>query len=337
MHTSNESRVAVITGGSSGIGRSTARYFARHGWRVALVARGAEALEAARADLASKGATVAVFQADVSDAQALQAAAAEATAELGPVGVWVNNAAVGAFARFMDMTDAEFRRVTEVDYFGCVNGTRVALELMRPRNVGSIINVCSAIGLRGTPLQSAYSGAKWAMRGFAEAVRAELVNEGSNVHVGTVYPPAVNTPFYSHALSRIDGVPRPPPPVYQPELIAEAIYLAATQRRRDQLVGGQTVALALLNGLAPSLTDRLIGAFGPKLQSSSNKGVAAARDENVFAPSTREGPEHGAFDAESLSTSAQLWASKHRGVTASLAALGTLAVGLMIMGQPRRD
>ena len=330
------SRLAIITGASSGIGRSAARLFVRRGWRVALIARGAAALEDARADLAARGGTVGVFPADVTDSAALRAAAAQAVAELGPVTAWINNAGVSVFATFADMTEEEFRRVTDVTYMGCVNGTRVALDLMRPGNAGTIVNVCSAIGLRGVPLQSAYSGAKWAMRGFGEAIRAELIHERSRIHLTTVYPPSVNTPFYSHSVARLDGLPRPPPPIYQPEIVADAIYLAATTRRRDVLVGGQTLQTALLNGAAPRLADVLLGVLGPKAQTSSNKRIAAGRDISLFTPSTRPAPEHGPFDAESLSTSAQFWASKHRVSLGAGLGIGALLLGMALMTPSRR-
>ncbi len=336
MPSSSSARLAVITGGSSGIGRSAARLFVERGWRVALIARGQVPLDDVKAELTERGGTVETFTADVADNAALHAAAAALVASMGPFDVWVNNAGVSVFAKFSDMTDEEFRRVTDVTYMGCVNGTRIALEHMRPRDAGTIVNVCSAIGFRGVPVQSAYSGAKFAMRGFAEAVRAELIHERSRIHIGMVYPPAVNTPFYAHAVSRTAGLPRPPPPIYQPEMMGDAIYLAATTRRRDILVGGQSVQIALLNGLAPRLADFLIGTFAPKLQETSNEGVAETRDINLFTPSTRPAAEHGAFDSESLSTSAQYWASKHRGSVGAGLALGALLVGLAVVAPSRR-
>lgn len=320
-------RVVVITGGSSGIGRSAANLFSQRGWNVVVIARGQEALQAVQASLAGQATKVIAIQADVADTEALRAAASQAEAALGPIDVWVNNAGIGVFAPFMDMSDAEFRRVTDVNYIGVVNGARVALERMKPRNAGTIVNVCSAIGLRGVPLQSAYSGAKYAMRGFAEALRAELAHGGSRVHLTTVYPPSVNTPFYSHSIAHMDGLPRPPPPIYQPEIIADAVYFAATHRRRDVLVGGQTVMAALLNALAPALADRLAGAVAPFAQSSSNQGILAARDPNVFAPSRHVAAVHGAFDAEALSSSLQLWATKNRAkVVAGIGMLGLLTL-----------
>ncbi len=328
MSQSSPPGVVAITGGSSGIGRAAAQLFARRGWRVGLIARGAPALEAARAELAGRRAHVSTHEADVADCDALRAAAAAIAAEHGPITAWVNNAGVSVFAPFPEVTDAEFRRVTDVTYLGAVNGTRVALEHMRPRDRGTIVQVCSAIGLRGVPLQSAYSGAKYAMRGFSEAVRAELIHERSRVHLSMVFPPSVNTPFYSHATARIDGLPRPPPPIYQPEIVADAIHFAATHRRRDVLVGAQTVQTALLNAWAPSLADFLLGRLAPRLQTSHNPGIAAARDENLFAPSRLPAPTHGPFDTESLSTSLQFWATKNRGTVGAGVALGLAALAL---------
>ena len=332
----NSPGVVVITGGSSGIGLSSAQLFAAKGWRVALIARGAEALESAKALLVADGARVVTAVADVTDSEALRRAATEIVAALGPIDVWINNAGVSVFSRFADMSEDEFQRVTDVTYGGTVNGTRVALEHMRPRDAGTIVNVCSAIGLRGVPLQSAYSGAKWAMRGFVEALRAELMHERSRIWLTIVYPPSVNTPFYSHATAHLDGrLPRPPPPVYQPEIVADAIHFAATSRRRNVLVGGQTVQTGLLNAFAPALADRLLATFGPFSQKSSNQGVAAASDENLFTPTRRPSATHGAFDREALSTSAQLWATKNRATATAGLTFGMAMAGLMLFGARR--
>ncbi len=334
----NSPGLVAITGGSSGIGLSTAQLFARRGWQVALIARGIEGLEAAKALVAAEGAIVTVAVADVTDSEALRQAAEAIETELGPIDVWINNAGVSVFSTFMTMTEAEFRRVTDVVYGGTVNGMRVALERMRPRDAGTIVNVCSAIGLRGVPLQSAYSGAKYAMRGFTEAMRAELMHERSHIRLSMVYPPSVNTPFYSHATAHLDGrLPRPPPPIYQPELVAEAILFAVARRRRDVLVGGQTVQTGLLNAFAPALADRLLATFGPFSQKSSNQRIADARDENLFAPTQRPSPAHGAFDRESLSTSVQLWATQNRLAATATAGLtfGLAMAGLVLMGARR--
>jgi len=329
---STAGRVVVITGASSGIGRSTAALFGKHGWRVGLLARSAGNLEAARKDVVAAGGTAAVAVADVADSAALEAAAAHIEGELGPIDVWINNAGVSVYGRFMDIAEDEFRRLTETNYFGTVNGTRVALRRMLPRNRGTIVQILSAISYRGIPLQSPYSGSKYALRGFTEAVRAELAHDNSAVHVTMVHPPAVNTPFYNHAVSHMPKPVRPPPPVYQPEIVADAIYLAATTRRREVKVTGSTLAFAIGNKLTPSLLDYFAGKFGVAVQQSDQDGAVAVRDPNLNGPGQRPSSTHGPFDGESLNTSAQMWANKNRGAVGL--ALGVGLIGLAMLAGP---
>ncbi len=325
-------RVVVITGASSGIGRSAAALFGKHGWRVGLIARSADNLDATRKDVVAAGGTASVATADVADSAALEAAAAHIEGELGPIDVWVNNAGVSVYGKFMDIAEDEFRRLTEVNYFGTVNGTRVALRRMLPRNQGTIVQILSAISYRGMPLQSPYSGSKYALRGFTEAVRAELANDSSAVHMTMVHPPAVNTPFYNHAVSHMPKPVRPPPPVYQPEIVADAIYLAATTRRREVKVTGSTLGFAVANKLTPSLLDYFAGKFGVAAQQSDQGGAVAVRDPNLNGPGQRPSSTHGPFDSESLSTSAQMWANKNRGIVGL--ALGMGLIGLALLAGP---
>ena len=336
--TASGARVVAITGASSGIGRATAQHFARRGWRVGLIARNEENLDAVRNDVVEAGSTAATAAADVADSGQVEAAAERIEAELGPIGVWVNNAGVSVFGKFIDISEEEFRRVTDVNYLGTVNGTRTALKRMLPRDKGTVVQVLSTISYRGVPLQSPYSGSKYALRGFTEAIRSELVNDRSRVHVTMVHPPSVNTPFYNHAATHMPKPVRPPPPVYQPEIVADAIYLAATSRRREVKVGGQTVAIALGNTFAPGLLDLLGGLVGPTAQQSDKGGAVAAHDPNLFAPGKLPSPTHGAFDTESLSTSAQLWVEKNRGAVGlglGLIALAALAgVPQLMRGAP---
>ncbi len=319
-------RVAVITGASSGIGRATAIRFAQAGWRVGLIARSEDGLEAVCKDVVEHGGTAAMAIADVADSGQLEAAAASIEAVLGPLDVWVNNAGVGVWGWFEDIPEDEFRRVTEVNYFGIVNGSRIALKRMAASGYGTIVQVLSVISYRGVPLQTPYSGAKYAARGFTDALRSELAAKGSRVHVTMVHPPAVNTPFYDHAGSHMGRKVRPPPPVYQPELIADAIYAAATMRRRELKVGGQTLAISLGNMVAPGLMDVLAGKLGvsPQLRGEDE---GPPESGNLHAPS-RTHAVHGAFDAESLSHSAQGWMNRNRdavGLGLGLIALAWLA------------
>ncbi len=331
---SADARVVAITGASSGIGRAAAEYFAAKGWRVGLIARSEPNLDAARKAVVTAGGTASVAIADVADSAQLMAAADHIESELGPIDVWVNNAGVSVYGKFLDVSEAEFHRVTHVNYLGTVNGTRIALGRMRPRNHGTIIQVLSAISYRGVPLQSAYSGSKYALRGFTEAVRAELEEENSAVHLTMVHPPAVNTPFYNHAVSHMPKPVRPPPPVYQPEIIADAIYLAATTRRREVKVTASTVAFAIGNKFAPSLLDFFAGKFAVDAQQSDQGGAVAVRDPNLNEAGKQPGATHGPFDSESLSTSAQMWVNKNRGAAGLGLGLGLIALALLA-GRPR--
>ena len=265
----------AITGGSSGIGRCTAGLFARHGWRVGLIARGEVGLQAACKDVERYGALVAMAQADVTDPIALEAAATAIEEALGAIDVWVNCAGNGTYGRFLDTPAEEFRRVTDVTYLGTANGTRVALQRMLPRDHGRIVNVCSAVAFHGMPLLSSYSGAKHAIRGFDQSIQAELSQEGSRVFLTTVFPPAVNTPFFDHAVSHMGRMGRPMSPVYQPEIIAEAIHLAAITRRREMSVTFTTVLFSICSRLTPGLVAAQSAGwgFGPV---GRPRGVAGA-------------------------------------------------------------
>lgn len=316
-------RVVVITGGSSGIGLSTARLFARHGWSVGLIARSRPALEAAAASLAAPSAIQAV---DVTDDAALEAAAGALETALGPIAVWVNCAGNGVYGAFLDIPPAEFARVTAVTYGGTVNGTRAALRRMRPRGRGTVVNVCSAIAFHGLPMLSSYSGAKSAVRGFTDAVRHELIGAGSRIALTTVYPPAVNTPFFSHAPSYMPDVPRPARPVYQPEVVADAILLAAGGRHRDLRVSGVTAVFALACRVTPGLIHHAIQRLGARGQMTRLPEAARRHAPTLHTPSPLPSTAHGPFTAESRTVSTQMWLTRHR--RAVRAALATaLAAG----------
>lgn len=306
--------VLVITGGSSGIGRCTAALFARRGWDVGLIARGRNGLESAQEEVRQGGARTAIAEADVADSAALERAAAAIEAELGPIDAWVNCAGVGSYGRFMDLPEEDYERVTRVTYLGVVNGTRVALKRMLPRNRGNIVNVGSALALRAVPMQSAYSAAKHAVAGFTEALRAELVEARSAVQIGIVHPPATNTPFFSHAGAHLPegGVPRPPPPIYAPEITADAIHLAVTQNRRSVRVGGQTAIFEAANTVMPGALDWLLGHLGTTAtQVTNSERIAAQRDETLHRPSLRASPVHGPFGGETLGHSVQMALSRN--------------------------
>src|SRR3989442_3877734 len=234
--------VVVITGASAGVGRAMVQAFARRGARLGLIARGPDGLEATRAEVEQLGGSALVFAVDVANAQKVEEAAARVEEEFGPLDIWVNNAMVSVFSPVKEMTAEEFHRVTEVTYLGVVYGTLAALKRMLPRDHGAIVQVGSALAYRGIPLQAAYCGAKHAIQGFTESLRCELLHDNSRVHVVMVQLPAMNTPQFDWVKSRMPRKPQPVPPIYDPEIAAEAIVWAASTLRRELSVRGPTVA-----------------------------------------------------------------------------------------------
>ncbi len=300
-------QTVVITGGSSGIGRATAGLFARRGWRVGLIARGQAGLAATAAELREGGATVSTASADVADATALQVAAQVVSAELGVPDVWINCAGNGVYGRFGSVPEAQFDRVTAVTYGGTVNGCRVALSLMVPCGHGTIVNVCSGAAFHGLPLMTSYAGAKAAVRGFAQSLRAELRIERSPIRVSTVFPPAVNTPFFSHAVSHMKWPARPVPPVYQPEVIAAAIYLAATRGGAEMLVSGTMAVFSLANRISPSLIAFCMSRLGFEGQLTRDADAARLEQPTLFAPAAEASPARGPFGERARHFSTQVW------------------------------
>jgi len=254
--------VAVVTGASAGVGRATARALARSGFDVAVLARGIAGLRAAASDVELTGRRALAIPTDVSEYAQVADAAEQVEAELGPIDVWVNNAMTTVFAWFTDVQPDEFARTTAVTYLGQVYGTMVALEHMQPRDRGRIVNVGSALAFAGLPLQSAYCGAKFACRGFTQAVRAELLARHSNITISLVHLPAVNTPQFEWCLSRMEREPMPVPPVYQPEVVAEKIVAAALTGRRSKVVGGWNRAVVAAGRLAPSVAAQFAARTG---------------------------------------------------------------------------
>ncbi len=299
-------RVVIITGGSSGIGRCTAGLFARRGWSVGLIARGEAGLRAALDDVQAAGATGAVALADVADAEAMEQAARALTAQLGPADAWINAAGNGVYGRLLDVPDAEFRRVTDVTYMGTVNGVRAALRIMLPRDSGAIVNVCSGIVFHGLPLMSSYVGAKAAVRGFGQSIQVELKLARSRVRLATIFPPAVNTPFFSHAPSYMGFPARPVPPVYQPEIVAEALYLAATGRCREMTVTSVVTAFSYVARLSPALAAWLMGRLRFDAQLSRDPAALAAEEPCLFRPPSRVLGVRGPFNQRARGWSAQV-------------------------------
>jgi len=299
----------VVTGASGGVGRATARAFAQRGYDVALLARGEKGLEAGAEEVRAAGARALPLPTDVADFAQVERAAQRVEDELGPIDVWVNVAFSSVFAPFMEIEMNEFRRVTEVAYLGYVHGTRAALDRMLPRDKGVVVQVGSALAYRGIPLQTAYCGAKHAIQGFNEALRCELMHEGTAVRTTMVQLPAVNTPQFDWVLSRLPRHPQPVPPIYQPEVIANAIvYAAEHPRRREYYVGSSTVATILGDKVAAGLLDRYLALTGWSSQQTSQP-TSPDRPDNLWEPA--DGPDghdfgaHGSFDSQAKPVSWQ--------------------------------
>ncbi len=320
-------RVVVITGASAGVGRATAVAFARGGAKLGLIARGRAGLEGARREVEAAGGTAITIQADVADAEAVEAAAARVERELGPIDIWVNNAMASVFSPVKEMTADEFRRVTEVTYLGQVNGTLAALKRMLPRDRGGIIQVGSALAYRGIPLQAAYCGAKHGTQGFCDSLRAELLHDGSKVRLTMVQLPALNTTQFGWVKSRLPRKAQPVPPIFQPELAAKAILWAADHDRREIAVGGSTAIVLIGNKILPGFGDWYLARTGYAGQ-QTDAPEDPHRPHNLWEPvdADQDRGTHGTFDDQARTSSPQLWLDTHRSwVAGGLAALAGVA------------
>jgi NAD(P)-dependent dehydrogenase (short-subunit alcohol dehydrogenase family) len=327
-------RVVVVTGASAGVGRAAALAFAERGDAVGLLARGAERLDSTRREVEALGGRAQTVAVDVAHAEAVEDAASQVEQALGPIDVWVNNAMATVFAPLADMEPDEFRRASEVTYLGSVWGTMAALRRMRPRDRGVVVQVGSALAYRGIPLQSAYCGAKHALQGFLESVRTELAHDGSKVRLTMVQLPALNTPQFTWSRAKMPRQPQPVPPIFQPEVAADAIVWAADHPRRELLVGWPTVKTILGNAVAPGVADRYLADKGYEAQ-QTERPLEHERPGNLFEPSTGDAGAHGPFDDRAKPFSVQLWATKHRRAlgAAGAAVLATAAVTAVTGGQ----
>jgi len=320
-----EGKVVAVTGASAGVGRATVRELARRGADVGLIARGEQRLQAAAGEVRAAGRRACVAPADVSDADQVERAAARIEAELGAIDVWINVAMAAVLAEVTDTTPDEFRRVTEVTYLGSVHGTQAALRRMLPRDHGVIVQVGSALSRRGIPLQATYCGAKHAIKGFLDSLRAELVHHGSHVRVAHVQLPGLNTPQFSWVRTRLRRHPQPVAPIYQPELAARAIAYAAEHPRRELWVGTPTVYTILGEKFASGLMDRYLGRTNEQAQQADRAIDPEQRRDNLLKPPPGDPGAHGIFDEKAHARSPQLWLTTHRTAVAGGAVGVTLA------------
>ena len=315
-------RTVVVTGASAGVGRAIAHEFARHGWNVGLIARGEAGLRGAARDVARAGGTPLAFAVDVADADQVMQAADEVAEFFGGIDVWINNAMATVYAPVQNTRPDEFRRVTDVTYLGQVHGTLAALKHMVPRDRGTIVQIGSALAYRSIPLQAAYCAGKAAVRGFVDSLRSELIHDGSRVRLTMVQLPAVNTPQFDWARSRLPRTPEPVPPIYQPEAIARHVYRAAHAAPRELWIGTATWKAILGTMIAPGFIDGFLARNGYQGEMTDMR-ARADRPDNLYEPVDRDPGAHGRFDARAGN---RVTAASPRWLKLGLAvALGTVA------------
>jgi NAD(P)-dependent dehydrogenase (short-subunit alcohol dehydrogenase family) len=318
---SSSEEVIVITGASAGIGRAVARAFAHPGARIALLARGQQGLEGARRDAEAAGAKVLVIPTDVADEAQVEAAAQAVEREWGRIDIWVNNAMATIFGPIASLSGDEIKRATEVTYLGAVYGTMAALKRMRPRDRGVIVQVGSALAYRGIPLQAPYCAAKHALRGFTDSLRCELLHDRSKIVLTMVHLSAFNTPQFDWAVNHVGKRPMPVPPIFQPELAAQAIVWAARHSRREVLVGWPAVKAIWGNKVAPWFADRMLATQGYTGQITPEPLLPEACGNLYEVCDTNPGV-HGRFDRQARRYSIQWLITSHR----AMAVVGTIAV-----------
>ncbi|MCW3018555.1 MAG: family oxidoreductase [Solirubrobacterales bacterium] len=330
--------VVVVTGASAGVGRAVAHAFAKRGAHVGLLARGEKGLNDAAQEVRSFGGEALAVPTDVAEHQQVEDAAVRVEERFGEIDIWVNDAMATVFARFVDTEPEEFKRATEVTYLGAVYGTMAALRRMRARDRGKIVQVGSALAYRSIPLQAAYCGAKFGVRGFTDSIRTELLHDRSNVQITMVQLPGVNTTQFDWCRSKLPGHPMPVPPIYQPEIPAEAVYWAAHHRRRELWVGYSAVQAILATKLAPSfLVDHYLAKTGFSGQQVKGMPIDGQRPGNLFEPVQDAAATHGIFDGQAKDRSPQLWAATNRPLlgAALIGAVG--AIGAVAGGVSRRQ
>ena len=316
------------------MGRATVRELADRGWDVAILARGTDGLTATVAEVEARGRRALGISTDVSDHEAVEAAASEIESTMGPIDLWVNDAMVGVFGEFLTTEPKDFERGLAVNYLGFVNGTRAALKRMVPRGYGHVIQVGSALAHRGIPLQASYCGAKHAVLGFTESVTTELIHMGSPVTISTVDMPALNTIQFNWVKSQLPHHPQPVAPIYEPEVGARAIAAVADKPRRRTWVGESTVATVLGNRFGAGFLDTFLAKTAYSGQQAPQKSEPMLPN-NLYSPVAGDQGVRGIFSDEAYSASPQVWYIRNRGVARGIAA-ALVGVGAAVALSSRR-
>ncbi|HEX2914914.1 MAG TPA: SDR family oxidoreductase [Chloroflexia bacterium] len=305
-----EEQVVVLMGASSGIGRESAIEFARRGAKVLVAGRGEEDLASLVREITEAGGSASYALADVTDFSQVQAAAARAVELYGRLDTWVHLAAVSIYAPFEKIRPKEFKQVLDVNLLGQIHGALAALPYLRQAGGGSLVHIASVEGKRAFPFQSAYSASKHGIVAFTESLRLELRKEGAPINVVTILPGSINTPLFNKVISRIGVKPLPPPPIYQPNVVADAVLYAASHPAREIIPGGGAKMLIINQRLSPSLTDLMLLFYGFRGQKTSEPRSENAPN-NLYRHLPGLGRVHGDFGKLATPRSYNNWLEKH--------------------------
>jgi NAD(P)-dependent dehydrogenase (short-subunit alcohol dehydrogenase family) len=299
-------QTVVVVGASSGIGRATALAFGREGARVVVAARSSEDLDSLVSEITTAGGDALAVPTDVAQEEQLRLLAAAAASRYGGIDTWVNCAAVTVYGRVEELSADEYERVMQVNVMGQVYGTRAALPHLRTRGGGAIIGLGSVESYRAVPLHAPYTMSKFAVRAFYDTLRIELAEEGVPIGVTTILPVGIDTPFFEHARAHQATLPKPPPPVYRPEVVAAAIVRAARKPTREVPVGAPAIGFLLGQRFSPALTDALMAAGGMLSKAQLSARPDDDRD-NLDEPMAGTGRVRGARPTLALRHSTFTW------------------------------
>ncbi|HKQ52976.1 MAG TPA: SDR family oxidoreductase [Pyrinomonadaceae bacterium] len=301
-------QVIVITGASSGIGLVTARMAARRGARLVLAARSRDALRQLAEEIQAAGGEAVTVVADVGREDNVRRIADAAIKYFGGFDTWVNNAGVSIYGRVLEVSNDDHRRLFETNYWGVVHGSRVAAEHLKSRG-GAIVNVGSSLSDRAIPLQGTYCASKHAVKGYTDALRMELEEEGAPVSVTLIKPSAIDTPYKDHAKNYLPVEPQNPPPVYAPETVAEAILYSAEHPERDVFVGAGGKVMSASGNYAPRLTDKVMEAALFDVQQTERPKPEGRKDG--LHDATHDLRERGGYEGHVAESSVYTKASLH--------------------------